>query len=262
MKYLRLFLLIVVSAATGSAYADRMYVSELQYQPMYSIPDVRGELRMYLPSGTQINVLESNGRFRKVKTNEGVVGWVSAGSLIATKPYRLVAKEMTLRAQKQQEQLSAQAKKHQSEIKQMSLQIGGLKTQLNTAQTDVRSAQEKIARMAAAPPVMAAMSQPPVVASVNRESDSKAPECPEPPPVIVPPPAECPNVSPATPVETVADTASKTTPVSNVQHESASGQVSYQTVMIVGLVCLLLGLLLGWFLNDWRTRRRHGGFRI
>lgn len=264
MKKLCLLLLTLVSA---HATAEKMYVSELQYQPMYSLADVRGELRMYLPSGTQVQVLESSGRFRHVKTTEGVTGWVSAGSLIDTKPYRLVAKEMTTLVQRQKVQIKSLSEQHQTSVEQMSTKIAELNKRLRTTQSKSKQAaieaDQKIKALsqAAAKPVTsvaaatsavfttrppaAETAEPPAVPALD--VDDKASNCPE-----VAEPPKCETVEAAS-----AAQASK-------QGGGPSGIQQLFNPWSLGFAggLFVLGVILGWFLNDWRVRRRHGGFRL
>jgi len=71
------------------ACAETRYVTDELRLSMYEEINSQGKLLQRLGSGTELELLEINGMYARVRTKEGVEGWTKAGFLIEDKPARL-----------------------------------------------------------------------------------------------------------------------------------------------------------------------------
>lgn len=69
--------------------AETRYVTDELQLSMYEEINSQGKLLQRIGSGTELELLETNGMYARVRTKEGVEGWTKAGFLIPDKPARL-----------------------------------------------------------------------------------------------------------------------------------------------------------------------------
>jgi SH3 domain protein len=85
-KLIYLGLLLGLLATTLSA--EVKYVTDDLQLALHEKSGSKGKLLQKLASGTELEVLEEQGLFAKVRTAEGIVGWTKAGFLMTDKPAR------------------------------------------------------------------------------------------------------------------------------------------------------------------------------
>ncbi len=84
----------IVSASTTSVFADTRYVSDRL------IISVRDGLKQdaavlgYIETGTPVDVLEEKEDFLKIKTEDGIEGWVRAQYIVSEKPKALIIEDL------------------------------------------------------------------------------------------------------------------------------------------------------------------------
>jgi SH3 domain protein len=81
-----LSLFIVVFILVHNAYADTRYVSGILVVSVKEAAERAGKSIATVKTGDQVEVLEENGRFTKVRTKDNIEGWISSSLLQAEAP--------------------------------------------------------------------------------------------------------------------------------------------------------------------------------
>lgn len=107
----RLFLLMaVISAPCFAETNNTRYVTDRLLLTMYAAPSPSAEVITRLKSGDVLTEMERQGRFTKVTTDSGKVGWVKQVFLVEEKPAVLVVRQ----AEKEAARLQLKIKKLES----------------------------------------------------------------------------------------------------------------------------------------------------
>ncbi|MET0066086.1 MAG: TIGR04211 family SH3 domain-containing protein [Candidatus Thiodiazotropha sp.] len=123
MKYKPLwFLGVCLVALPPLTCAETRYVTDELQLALHEQLNSKGKLLERLPSGTQLELLEENGLYARVRTLDGVVGWTKAGFLIKAKPARAQLEDMKSENRKLQDQLQALQEKF-SDVETQLLEI-------------------------------------------------------------------------------------------------------------------------------------------
>jgi SH3 domain protein len=100
--FLLSFLLLLLAPAL---WAEVVYVQDELRLGIRPQANSSGAPILVVTSGTRLEMLEHTGNFAKVRTDEGVEGWVNASFVSSDKPARLLLDEMQQAHQQLQQQL-------------------------------------------------------------------------------------------------------------------------------------------------------------
>ena len=85
---------IILNAADGSVFADTRYVSDRLIISVRSGQNNKNNVLGYIRSGTPVDVLEEDGPYLKIKTENGIEGWVQAQYIISEQPKALIVRDL------------------------------------------------------------------------------------------------------------------------------------------------------------------------
>ncbi len=77
------------------AHAEEMYVTDRVILGVHQSPEENSLLKDSLPSGTKVEIVETEASFSKVKLESGIEGWIKTEFLIKEKPSILLLGEVT-----------------------------------------------------------------------------------------------------------------------------------------------------------------------
>lgn len=77
---------LLLSGLSLHAAAETRYVTDVLQLSLYEEINSQGKLLLRLNSGTELELLETSGFYARVRTLDGVEGWLKAGFLIEEKP--------------------------------------------------------------------------------------------------------------------------------------------------------------------------------
>lgn len=199
------FLGLLLAGCSFIACAETRYVTDELQLSLYEQINSQGKLLQRLNSGTELELLESEGLYARVRTMDGVEGWTKAGFLISDKPARAQLNDLQQQHQALQQQLD--------ESRQ---QLDASKAELAKVMDNEGQAYSELTqRLDAAEKVAATVNE------LQRENEA--------------------------------------------YREQLSGDewmVPVKWGLIAAGISLLLGIAAGIALFDYRSRRRHGGYRI
>lgn len=96
----------LLACSAFMACAETRYVTDELQLSMYEEINSQGRLLQRLSSGTELELLEIEGMYARVRTKEGVEGWTKAGFLISEKPARAQLLDLQQQNEALQERLS------------------------------------------------------------------------------------------------------------------------------------------------------------
>ncbi|MES9992877.1 MAG: TIGR04211 family SH3 domain-containing protein [Candidatus Thiodiazotropha sp.] len=135
MKYARLFLLsLCLFGFSSSLLAEIRYVTDELQLSLYELINSKGKLLKRLKSGDQLELLEEEGLFAKVRTPEGVEGWTKSGFLITEKPARTQLSEL----QQQHQALTQKLEDNKAELQKSRQALDNLKQQEEQANAELQ----------------------------------------------------------------------------------------------------------------------------
>lgn len=268
LRFVSLFLALLMLGAT-SLYAETRYVTDRILLGVHADPSEESPLLDSVPSGTAVEILESNENFSRVRLPNGNIGWVSRGYLMKEPPATATVDQLQAR----QEKITAQLKALQEKLakKERELQVRG--DELSNARTTIKELKKK-GTVTVAPKVDANMAEE--LASAHREitdlrqqlAQLKADAAAKPEPVAGQAGVE----------NRVAQLEQENTMLkSRIELASASlagegipdaVEMALMKPAIPGwywgalVLVLILGIAAGLLFMDHLYRKRHGGFRI
>ena len=90
-----LFLLLIIPFGfVVSAHADTQYVSDMLVLIIRDNPDNDANILGYLKTADPVEVLETGNHFMRIRTKEGLEGWVQKNFISAGKPKSIIIKKM------------------------------------------------------------------------------------------------------------------------------------------------------------------------
>lgn len=84
----------IVSASTTSVFADTRYVSDRLIISVRDGLNQDAAVLGYIETGTPVDVLEEKEDFLKIKTEDGIEGWVRAQYIVSEKPKALIIEDL------------------------------------------------------------------------------------------------------------------------------------------------------------------------
>ena len=196
---------MILAGCSFIAYAETRYVTDELQLSLYEQINSQGKLLQRLSSGTEVELLETEGLYAHVRTLDGVEGWTKAGFLISDKPARAQLNDMQDENQTLKQQLD-----------ETNQQLDASKAELAKVMDNEGQAYAELTqRLEAAEKVAATVDE------LKRENDTF-----------------------------------------RLQLSGDELLVPIKWGLIAAGVSLLLGIAAGIALFDYRSRRRHGGYRI
>ena len=157
-------LLSAVLLAQFSVASAALYITDNISVGVFATPDMQGEPELRLTSGAAVDVIESRGALRKIRTEHGEQGWLKASFLIKTPPLAQKLEE----ANKELTQLGSTLEALQDEnasLKKLSAEAKNI-TSLRSELEKVRKQNETLTAQLAAQPKAVAGAAP---ASVDNQ---------------------------------------------------------------------------------------------
>ncbi len=97
MKPNLIFLFLLLTIPVGfvdAAHADTQYVSDMLVLTIRDNPDKDANILGNVKTADSVEVLETGDRFMRIRTPEGLEGWVKKNFITAGKPKAIIIKEM------------------------------------------------------------------------------------------------------------------------------------------------------------------------
>ncbi|MBC8432708.1 MAG: TIGR04211 family SH3 domain-containing protein [Desulfobacterales bacterium] len=97
MKSNLIFLFLLLTIPVGfvvAAHADTQYVSDMLVLTIRDNPDKDANILGNLKTADPVEILEAGDRFMRIRTKEGLEGWVQKNFITADKPKAIIIKEM------------------------------------------------------------------------------------------------------------------------------------------------------------------------
>lgn len=97
MKSNLIFLFLLLTIPVGfvvAAHADTQYVSDMLVLTIRDNPDKDANILGNLKTADPVEILEAGDRFMRIRTKEGLEGWVQKNFISAGKPKAIIIKEM------------------------------------------------------------------------------------------------------------------------------------------------------------------------
>jgi SH3 domain protein len=84
----------IMPALVASVYADTRYVSDVLVISVRDGQNIDAAVLGYIKTPEQVDILEEKGNYLKVKTKDGLEGWVLAKYIVSEKPKALIIEDM------------------------------------------------------------------------------------------------------------------------------------------------------------------------
>jgi SH3 domain protein len=198
MTMRQFFLILLLIAAAPAAYAQTAYVTDTLRLGIHRAADTSDRAFQMLESGQQMEILERNRNYARVRLPDGTEGYVKAAYLVDDKPAKLIVTE----AQAEAERLRQQLSELQASFAQPAATIAALEEKLAANDAALQSSEQQIAEL-------------------SKENEEFA-----------------------------------------GRFEQYKSSLPLTWVGGAIAVCLLAGFIAGLWWTDYRSRKRHGGFRI
>ncbi|MBT3057343.1 MAG: TIGR04211 family SH3 domain-containing protein [gamma proteobacterium symbiont of Ctena orbiculata] len=135
MKYARFCLLsLILFGSSSTLMAETRYVTDELQLSLYELINSQGKLLKRLNSGDQLELLEQEGLFAKVRATDGTEGWTKAGFLIKEKPARTQLTEL----QQQHDALAQKLEQSEAELQRSRVDLETLRQQEQQANAELR----------------------------------------------------------------------------------------------------------------------------
>jgi len=240
--------------AATAASAETTFITDKLSVELFSSTFQRGIVVTTVKTGAIVEVIDTDGDFRKVRTQDGQEGWLHSKYLSTEKPtqvnyLQLMAKHQLLEQELQQlrndsansaelEKQQAVLAKTRNDLNQAQKTISGLQSELKAKASALEQNQQQLAALQAQ----------------AKQTEQKAAATP----AETPAETKAAEEPPATPVETSPMQASMpVNPEFNLDYP-----IALKWLLAAMLLSILLGGYLGYSWLDNKIAKRHGGVRI
>ncbi len=252
---------------SGQAWADKRYVTDRILLGVHTEADETSTVIKTVPSGTELEVIDSSDGFLQVRLDDGTEGWVNSGFVTkdtpSTRKYDVLAHQYEKTTQ-ELDKLKADYAKKEREIEvrrdqisnanttirelKKKLQAGGgsvadpeIEAKLAASLKEVETLRAKLAELQAQPKEVVSMDEKKLLDEIKvlKQKNEQ--------------------------IQTRIDVAMAHLKGEKIPTEAELESIRprfpgwYWTLLVV---VLLLGMVAGYFLMDYLYRRRHGGFRL
>lgn len=257
----------LILTGTTTLHAETQYVTDRILLGVHADPAEESPLLDSVPSGTALEVLETNNSFSKVRLPNGKIGWVSGSYMMKQQPATAMVDQLQARLQKAE--TKAKALQEKLVTKERELQVRG--DQLSNAQTTIKDLKKK--GSSAAPAVDTKMAEE--LANANQEIANLKQQLAQ-------------QETNKKQVEPAASQSIDKKRLAALEQENASlkSRIDLAVAGLTGeqlpdavemalkkpdtpgwywgilVLVLIVGLVAGLVLMDYKYRRRHGGFRV
>jgi len=264
MKKIIIFITLFLSITTQS-FAEKRYVTDRILLGIHAEADETSALIKSVPSGTELEVLETAEGFVKIKLEDGTEGWVSTGFVMketpSTRKYDVLAHQYEQTTQEldkfkvEYEKINRELQVRRDQvsnatttIKELKKQKGGavvvdpeMEIKLEAAEKEVEELKLKIVELEKEPQPKVEVDQKQLFDELKEVKDKN-------------------DVMQKRIDVALAHLNGTRIPTAE---ELASIRPKFPTwYWTLLVIILLLGIIAGYFIMDYRFRRRHGGFRI
>lgn len=264
MKKIIIFTLLFLSITT-QALAEKRYVTDRILLGVHTEADETSTLIKSIPSGTEFEVLKTEEGFLKIKLDDGTEGWVSTGFVMketpSTRKYDVLAH--------QYEQTTQELDKFKVEYEKINRELQVRRDQVSNATTTIKELKKRTGGAVVVDPEMvnklAAAEKEVEELKLNIVELEKKPQ----PKVDI---DQKQIFAELKEVKSQNDVMQKRIDVALAHlngtriptaEELASIRPQFPTwYWTLLVIILLIGIIAGYFIMDYRFRRRHGGFRI
>jgi SH3 domain protein len=238
------------------AWAETTFITDKIAVELFSSTFQRGVLVTTVNSGAIVEVLESDGDYAKVRTQDGQEGWLHNKYLSTEKPTQVSYLQLMAKHQQLQEEVnklrnqapnSAEAEKEKAvlgkmrgDLAQAKKTIASLESQLKQKSSALKQSQQQLASLEK-------QHQDAVAAQQNAEAPAEDTAESQPPAKEPPPEARAPIMQSSMPVN----------PPFNLDYP-----IAIKWLLAVMLLSVLVGSYLGYSWLDKKIARRHGGVRL
>jgi SH3 domain protein len=125
-------LLILVCATGQYARAETVFVIDRLLVGVHKEKRLNSEILKVLPTGTELEVLERSDDLVRIKSPDGVTGWVDSSYLTSNKPAQLLLQEV----QDELEQLKQENERLKQQAASERLSVADLQAQLSKLQNE------------------------------------------------------------------------------------------------------------------------------
>lgn len=264
MKRTLLFLTLCMAIST-QLIAETRYVTDRILLGIHTLPDATSTLVKSVPSGTKLDVIETVEGFLQVRLEDGTEGWVSAGFVMeevpATRRYDVLAHQYEQTTQ-ELDKLKVDFEKNNRElqvrrdqvsnanttIKELKKRSSGkvvvdpeMENKLSTSLLEVEELKEKIKQLESKPEPALNVEEKNITAELEKIKVQN-------------------DIMQQRIDVALAHLNGERMPTAE---ELASIRPKFPTWYWTLLAIVLIsGIIAGYFIMDYRFRRRHGGFRI
>ena len=250
---------------TTQALAEKRYVTDRILLGIHTEADETSTLIKSIPSGTEFEVLKTEEGFLKIKLDDGTEGWVSTGFVMketpSTRKYDVLAH--------QYEQTTQELDKFKVEYEKINRELQVRRDQVSNATTTIKELKKRTGGAVIVDPEM----ENKLAASQKEVEELKLKivelETKPQPKVDI---DQKQIFEELKEVKTQNDVMQKRIDVALAHlngtriptaEELASIRPQFPTwYWTLLVIILLIGIIAGYFIMDYRFRRRHGGFRI
>lgn len=219
----------VVAFAAFPILAETIYIIDHLAVGVHESKVLNSAIIKVLPSGTALEVVEREEEFVKVRTEEGLEGWVDKNYVMVDKPAVLALLELEAKHVDAVNALEVA----RAEIESLSLTVGALESageRQETTEDATSDALREMQRLAEENQALKAELESAKAIAVTSETIQEV--------VMTPAMVSGHGISIATPI----------------------GLTKWHWIMVLALMVLAFGF--GGYMVDWGSRRRHGGFRV
>jgi SH3 domain protein len=134
---------MIAALCSTVALAETIYVTDELQLDLYLLPDLSGAPIRKLRSGDRMELIERDGRYSNVRTEDGQAGWVKSLYLVSTEPARTRVNQL----EKSNEGLEATVKKLRSQLTGQKDQVAELQNQQSGAAEQNASAAAELKQL-------------------------------------------------------------------------------------------------------------------